>query len=54
MTDSLACESTVVLLIKLFYEFVDLMAEKTGVEVEFFIFHQIQGRQSAAIAKLAW
>lgn len=50
MIDSLACQSTVFLFIKFYSEFVDLMIEQTRVEVDFFIFHQIQGRQSAAIA----
>ena len=45
MTDSLAYHSTIFLFTKFYYEFVDLMAEQTGVGVEFFIFHKIQGRQ---------
>ena len=54
MTDSLAYHSIIFLFFKFYYEFVDLMAEQTGVEAEYFIFHQIQGRQSAAIAKQPW
>ena len=54
MTVSLACQNTIFLYIRFCYEFVDLMAEQTGAEEEFFIFHQIQGRQSAAIAKQVW